>query len=745
MNQYELWYRRPARAWEEALPIGNGRIGAMVFGGAEEERLALNEDTLWSGYPKDKNNPEAKEHLKSVRDKIKAGEIAAAEEETNRFLLGQWTESYLPLGDLLLEMQGAGEISDYRRSLDIRTGLSRTEFVQGGVRFVRTAFVSYPAQALVVRVEAEGGTFSLRASLESPLRHRVYPYGGALRLDGDCPAKCAPSYVEDAQAIDYEDEETSRTVRFASALTAQAEGGRMLAGPDGLIVAGARAVTLLYFVETSFSGFGEMPAADAQEKLCRAMEAVKGQDYETLLQAHSDDVTALFDRVDVDFGHNAALEQLPTEERLLKVQQGEDDPGLCALLYQYGRYLMIASSRPDTAPANLQGIWNQHMRAPWSSNYTININTEMNYWPVETANLSECAQPLIEWMHAVSRRGAETAREHYGLRGWVAHHNSDLWAHTAPVGDVERKQWSVGYAPWAFGSGWLCEPLWEHYAFAGDTAYLKEVYPILAEAARFYLDFLVEDENGQLVTMLSISPENSYIKDGKEHNLDRSPTMDSAILRELFENLLAAQQALGVNDDLTAPIRAALLKLPEPRIGADGRLLEWHEELEECEIQHRHVSHLYGLYPAGSITPEDTPELAEACRQSLLTRGYAGTGWSLAWKICLWARLYDGESCYRLIRQQLTPVSGTDTNYSGGGGSYPNLLDAHPPFQIDGNFGYTAGVNEMLVQSHRGCPKLLPALPKAWKDGHAYGIRLRGGKTVNMAWKDGQITFCEIK
>lgn len=732
-----LWYKEPAVEWEEALPLGNGNIGAMVFGRTENERIALNDDTLWSGYPKNKHNPDAREYLPKVQEKLLQGRIQEAQELSYKHLAGEWTEAYLPLGDLNIHTELAGDIDEYYRDLNIQTAIATTAFTCRGVSYRREIFVSAPAKALVMRLTASS-PMNVDLTLESQLHSALTIQDSTLYMRGRAPEQAMPSYYECENPVVYNDGDDCKAMRFVAALAVSSDG--LVTGNDGVLrVEGAREILCRLYSATSFNGFGQMPDADEEAKLADIMTHSAAMGYEALKEEHLKDFQALFDRVDVDFGHSDN-EKLPIPQRMKAAYEGAADPDLAALLFQYGRYLMISGSREGTTPANLQGIWNQHLRAPWSSNYTININTQMNYWLAETCNLSDCAEPLIQWLGELAKQGEETARCDYGARGWVAHHNSDIWAHTVAVGDPEKKVDVTGYAIWPMGSGWLCEPLWEHYRFSGDTEYLREkALPVMMSAARFYLDFLIPDGNGQLVTAPSISPENTYRLHGERCHMDVAPTMDISIIKELFQNCLEGAAVVGIDNDITAEIREALPKLPEYKIGQYGQLQEWSQDYEEDEIGHRHVSHLYGLYPSDMITPEGTPELAKACEASLLRRGFEGTGWSLAWKVCLWARLGNGENAYRLIRRQLKPVITQDYNYSHGGGCYSSLLGAHPPYQIDGNYGVAAGIAEMLVQSHGDEIVFLPALPAAWKSGYARGLKVRGGKTVDVRWENGEI------
>lgn len=737
-----LWYKEPAATWEDALPLGNGHIGAMVFGRTVDERIALNDDTLWAGYPKEKTNPDALEYLPKVQQLIMEGDIQKAQEMANLHLAGLYTESYLPLGDLKIRTALIGEASGFIRNLDIQKGIAAVSFNVGDVHYERESFVSTPADAFVMRLSAtEPANYEL--TLESKLRYKVCIEDQILYMHGYAPEEALPSYHEcdDETAIVYNDGPDNKAMKFATALQIVETDGTVAVDEGILKVNGARTLIIKLNTATSFNGFGEMPDADEKQKLAEKMVISKGYNYAKLLSDHCEDFQKIFDRVEVDFGHNPDIEDKETPERMQKLAEGIPDPDLIALLFQYGRYLMISGSRPGTTPTNLQGIWNEHVRAPWSSNYTININTEMNYWMAETCNLSEMAEPFIEWMQKMAVNGQKTAKESYGARGWVSHHNSDIWAHTASVGPEVRDRDVTGFSIWPMSSGWLCSTLWEHYQFTGDEKYLREkALPVMMSAARFYLDFMIEDADGKLVTVPSISPENTYIKDGQPCHLDVAPTMDTCIIRELFGNCLKGAEVLNLEDPMLEEIKEALPKLPEFKTGQYGQLLEWSQDYEEYEVDHRHVSHMYGLFPADLITVEKTPELAGACEKSLNRRGFDGTGWSLAWKVALWARLGNGENAHKLICQQLRPVTNKGYDYAHGGGCYSSLLGAHPPFQIDGNYGIAAGIAEMLVQSHGDEIKYLPAIPESWKDGYVRGLKVRGGQNVDIAWADGKIT-----
>lgn len=739
-----LWYKQPASRWEEALPLGNGRIGAMVFGGTAAERIALNEDTLWSGYPKDKNNPESRAHLAELRKSLSDGDYGKAHEIANRYMMGQWTESYLPFGDIYIDTGLDGEVTGYRRELDIRRGISRTEFVCGGEKYVRTVFCSFPAQLLVIKTEKSGTEpFRTKIRFGSQLRFRTAAVKDGLVLQGLAPETDLPSYYPSDEPTVYGEGGKSRAMRFCARGKVICPSGVTEKEDGGIAVTAVGSFVMLVSLATSFRDAFSLPDADAGAR-CSAPLDRCGGDYDRLLEEHIADFTGLYDRVELDLGATAA-EELPTDERLAKAAEDDGDPSLCPLIFGYARYLMISSSRPGTQPANLQGIWNCEVRPPWSSNFTININTQMNYWMNHVCGLPECSEPLFRWIGSLAENGKKTAEVHYGCRGWVSHHNSDIWAQSAPVGSEYRDVDCTKFSLWPMSSGWLCESLFDHYLFTGDREFLeKTALPIMTGAAEFCLDFMTADENGQYVTAPSISPENRFYRDGGTYSIDFSPTMDIAILRELFGNCIKAFDIVAPDHPLRGRIAGALEKMPPFRIGRYGQLCEWREDYGEPEQDHRHVSHLYGLYPSDLISREKTPELAEACAVSLLRRGFEGTGWSIAWKICLWARLGNGENAYRLIRQLIKPTEKTDFDYNNGGGCYPNLMMAHPPFQIDANFGIAAGIAEMLVRDTGGEIKLLPALPEKWKNGSVRGLRLRGGKTLDMTWRDGKVTEKKI-
>ncbi len=728
-----LWYDKPAEDWTEALPVGNGRLGAMVYGGVEKEVIQFNEETLWTGQPHDYAHKGAYEVLGELRQLLWDGKQIEAQNLGNeRFMsqpFGQFC--YQPFGNILLDFPNVEKVDNYQRRLDLEDAITSVHYEANGVKFKREVFASEPDQALLTHIESsKKGLLNVNIGLDSPhSKYEVSVEGDEVILKGK-----ANNYPKE---LDFQNKPYPESkLTFEARLKVVNDGGELVQENNSIKVKNANGVTLYLVAATSFVNYQDI-SGDPTALCKKYLSGLSGKSYKSFKEAHIKDFRALFNRVAIDLG-GSEISKRPTDERLISFQKDED-PNMVSLLYQYGRYLLISSSRTGTQPANLQGIWNDKLAPPWDSKYTININTEMNYWLAEMTNLSEMSGPLRQMVEDLSVTGKSVAKEHYNLDGWVAHHNTDIWRGAAPINNANHGLWPTGGA-------WLSQHLWWHYQFTNDQEYLKnKVYPILKEASKFFVGYLVPDPKNPewLVSGPSTSPENG--------GLVMAPTMDHQIIRNLFSNTIEAAEILGVDSDFISIVKEKRARIAPNLIGKHGQLQEWLVDQDDPKNKHRHVSHLWGLHPGNEIHPSTTPALAEATKVTLSQRGDGGTGWSRAWKINFWARLLDGDHSFLLLRNLMVPSIEKGVEMKDKGGLYLNLFDAHPPFQIDGNFGATSGVTEMLLQSHLRDEKgnyfqdILPALPTALSSGKISGIKGRGAFEFTIEWKNGALVSLMVK
>jgi len=747
-----LWYKQPARNWNESLPLGNGRLGANVFGGIQKEIYTLNEDTLWCGYPR----TSAQEGMPEVYKKIQAlaldGKLQKAQELSESAFSDFLIQSYMPFGDLTINMPHSEKVSRYNRSLSLRDAVHKARYYADDTGYRRECFISPEAQVLCIRLSASmPAKINFSVDLSCKMKSQKQFVNDGIIITGNCPVRDVPLGISDAGNEKYKvysEDDSKKGIGFCGMTRVKLTGGTLTAKPDGIRAENADEAYIYFAIRTSFNGFNRHPVMDGAEYIncCREeLNKAFNSSYTVLLREHIKSHKKLYERMRLTI--EGAGSKAPTDERLKKLHNGESDNHLYVLMFNYARYLMICGSREGTQPMNLQGIWNHKVNPPWSSNYTMNINTQMNYWPALQGNLAECLNPLLKMVEELAENGRETARRYYGAGGTVCHHATDLWRASHPSGAMipGNCQWSF----WNISGGWLCSYLYDYYCFTGNKEFLREKgLPLMEEFALFYSQLLIEDADGALILCPSTSPENSYYyedEDGKTRtSVAKTAAMSMTVIRELFKNAIKAGDILGVKSPIYKRITEQLPKLKPYQITKDGRISEWDDlDCRESEPEHRHLSHLYGLYPGNEIHYKKNPELAIACEKVLQSRGDKGTGWSLAWKVNLWARLGNGEKALELLTRQLIPVSSEEEDINADGGIYPNMFCACPPFQIDGNFGAASGIMQMLFQYDGNEPHFLPALPCAWNKGCVRGMRFPGG-TADFSWENGKLKFYRI-